>query len=219
MDPVSKPTLLHYNLLQLSLHTEIKEDRLGKFIFGLILGLLIPAVIGYCYFRFGYAPVATASSPMPFEKTMAKMALRARIQAEAPKKAPPIPKDESNLTQGATVYIQNCAFCHGLPNQKASMAAKGMFPNPPQLFEKDEMVTDDPVGVTYWKVSNGIRMTGMPGFGEMLNANQVWQVSLLLANADKLPAGTQAALQQSGTTPPAAVPASTQAPQQSHRKK
>jgi mono/diheme cytochrome c family protein len=165
-----------------------------KFLFGLILGLLIPAAAGYCYFRFGYAPVATSSAPMPFEKTMAKLALHARIQKEAPTKAPPMPADEPNLTQGATIYAENCAFCHGFPNQKASLAAKGMFPLPPQLFEKDEMVTDDPVGVTYWKVSNGIRMTGMPGFGEMLTPNQVWQVSQLLANADKLPAQTQAVL-------------------------
>jgi len=175
---------------------------LGKFIVGVILGLLIPAVIGYCYFRLGYAPIATSSAPMPFEKTMAKMALRAHIQKEAPTKAPPIPVDEANLTQGATLYAQNCSFCHGLPNQKSSLAAKGMFPIPPQLFEKDEMVTDDPVGTTYWKVSNGIRMTGMPAFGQSLNSNQVWQVSLMLANADKLPPGAQAAL---GT--PAAAPA------------
>jgi mono/diheme cytochrome c family protein len=169
-----------------------------KFIFGLIIGLLIPAVAGYCYFRFGYAPVATSSAPMPFEERMAKMALHARIQKEAPKKEAPFRADDANLTQGAAIYLENCAFCHGLPNQKATMAAKGMFPLPPQLFNKDEMVTDDPVGVTYWKVSNGIRMTGMPGFGEMLTPDQVWRVSMLLANADKLPAQTQAALVKSG---------------------
>jgi mono/diheme cytochrome c family protein len=174
-----------------------------KFLFGLIVGLLIPAAVGYCYFRFGFAPVATSSAPMPFEKTMAQMALRARIQKEAPTKAAPIPADEANLNQGATVYVENCSFCHGLPNQKATMAAKGMFPIPPQLFEKDDMVTDDPAGVTYWKVSNGIRMTGMPGFGEMLTPGQMWQVSLLLANADKLPPGTQAALSKPAVTPAA----------------
>ncbi|HEY6306501.1 MAG TPA: cytochrome c [Candidatus Angelobacter sp.] len=175
-----------------------------KFLLGLILGLLIPAVVGYCYFRFGYAPVATSSAPMPFEKSMAKMALHARIDKEAPKKDAPMPADEVNLTQGATVYAENCAFCHGLPNQKATMAAKGMFPLPPQLFEKDDMVNDDPAGETYWKVSNGIRMTGMPGFGEMLTPTQMWQVTLLLGHADKLPPSTQAVL-----TKPAAVPVST----------
>jgi thiosulfate dehydrogenase len=178
-----------------------------KFLLGLILGLLIPAGVAYCYFSFGYAPVATSSAPMPFEKTMARMALRARIQKEAPTKGAPIPADEANLTQGATVYVENCAFCHGLPGQKATMAAKGMFPLPPQLFEKDEMVTDDPVGVTYWKVSNGIRMTGMPGFGEMLTQPQMWQVSLMLTNADKLPASAQATLAK-----PASAAVETKAP-------
>lgn len=187
-----------------------------KFLFGLILGLLIPAAVAYGYFRFGFAPVATSSSPMPFETTMAHMALRARIQKEAPTKAAPIPADEANLTQGASVYVENCSFCHGLPNQKASLAAKGMFPLPPQLLEKDDMVTDDPVGVTYWKVANGIRMTGMPGFGEMLTPAQMWQVSLLLANADKLPPGTQAALTKPS---PAAAAEQTSAPATEKKKK
>jgi len=184
-----------------------------KFLFGLILGLLVPAVVGYCYFRFGYAPVATASAPMPFEKTAARMALKARIEKEAPNKDAPIPANELNLVQGANIYVVNCAFCHGLPGQKATMAAKGMFPLPPQLFNKEEMVTDDPVGETYWKVANGIRMTGMPGFGEMLTKDQVWQVSVLLKNADKLPPALQSAL-----APPAASP-TTAAPEPATKKK
>lgn len=183
-----------------------------RFILGVIIGLLIPAVVGYCYFRYGYAPVATASAPMPFEKTMAKMALRARIQKEAPKNVPLQPT-EQNLTEGAKLYVENCAFCHGWPNQPATAAAKGMFPLPPQLFTKDEMVTDDPVGVTYWKVKNGIRMTGMPGFGEMVPDTQIWQISLLLHEADKLPASTQAALTRPAM-PPSQTQNNTPAPQQ-----
>src|SRR5262249_18197911 len=172
-----------------------------KFLFGVILGLLIPGAVGYGYFRFGYAPVATSAPPMPFEKEMAQLALRARMEKEAPKKAAPFAADENNLAAGAVVYSENCAFCHGLPGQKPTTAAKGMFPLPPQLFEKDTMVTDDPAGATYWKVSNGIRMTGMPGFGEMLTPTQMWQVSLLLAKADKLPPPVQAALSKTAAAP------------------
>jgi mono/diheme cytochrome c family protein len=133
---------------------------------------------------------------MPFEKRLASMALHARVQAEAPKNSP-IQPDEPNLTAGAKVYMEDCAFCHGLPKQAAAPpAAKGMFPVPPQLFE--DMVTDDPVGETYWKVSNGIRLTGMPAFSKSLSDTQMWQVSLLMANADKLPDQTKAALKASG---------------------
>lgn len=36
---------------------------------------------------------------------------------------------------------------------------------------------------------NGIRLSGMPSFNSLLNETQMWQVSVLLANADKpLPA-------------------------------
>lgn len=174
----------------------------GVFIIGLILGLIILPICGYIYFRFGYAPVATAAPPMPFEKKMASMALRARINSEAPKNVP-IQPDEPNLTAGAKIYADNCSFCHGLPNQASDpAAAKGMFPPPPQLFNPDDMVTDDPPGVTYWKVDNGIRMTGMPSFSKSLSTNQIWQVSLLLASADKLPDQTKAALNPGPALPP-----------------
>ena len=71
-----------------------------------------------------------------------------------------------------------------------------MFPQPPQFFE-GHGVTDDPPGETYWKAKNGIRLTGMPGYGSSLSDQQLWQVSLLLAHADKLPASVQTALSTS----------------------
>ena len=171
-----------------------------RFLAGIIIGMLILPAIGYAYFRFGYAPVATAAPPMPFEKKMARMALHARIAAEAPKNTP-MQADPANLAAGAKIYVDDCAFCHGLPNQKdIPPAGKGMFPVPPQLFNQDEMVTDDPVGQTYWKVNNGIRMTGMPAFSKSLSPDQMWQVSLLLANADKLPDNVKSQLQPGAKT-------------------
>jgi thiosulfate dehydrogenase len=176
-----------------------------KFLLGLIIGLLLLPALGYLYFRFGYAPVATAAPPMPFETQMARMALQARIAAEAPKSAPMQP-DPANLAAGAKIYVDDCAFCHGLPHQQnVPPAGKGMFPVPPQLFNPDEMVTGDPVGQTYWKVANGIRLTGMPAFKKSLSTDQMWQVSWLLAHADKLPEPVKAALQPGAhtTIPPA----------------
>jgi mono/diheme cytochrome c family protein len=98
----------------------------------------------------------------------------------------PIPWDETNLTAGAQIYKQNCAVCHGLPAQDQTAIAKGMFPKPPKLLEGTG-VTDDPPQESYWKVENGIRLTGMPGFHDALSAQQMWQVSVMLANANKLP--------------------------------
>jgi mono/diheme cytochrome c family protein len=100
---------------------------------------------------------------------------------------------EPNLLIGATLYRNNCAVCHGLPGQETTSIAAGMFPKPPQLLH-GKGVTDDPVGETFWLVQNGIRLTGMPGFKASMSETQMWQVSQLLAQADKLPEGVRAEL-------------------------
>jgi mono/diheme cytochrome c family protein len=160
---------------------------------GFILGVVVTCVVAalgvYIYFSQGMAPVATSAQAMPFEKKLADMALKARVDKEAPNH-PPVAADENNLVAAADTYRQNCATCHGLPNQPETVFAKGMFPKPPQLF-RGHGVTDDPPGETYWKVANGIRLTGMPSFKPSLSETDMWQVTLLLANADKLPDSVQ----------------------------
>lgn len=158
------------------------------FILGIIFTLVCIAAGAYTYFSRGYAPVATSAQAMPFEKRLAKMALDAQIEKQAPKNVP-IQADEAAYTAGAAIYKMNCAVCHGLPGAPETPIAKGEFPRPPQLFKHG--VTDDPAGETYWKVANGIRLTGMPGFSQSLSETQMWQVSLLLKNAGKLPASVQ----------------------------
>jgi thiosulfate dehydrogenase len=176
---------------------------MGKFIFGLIVGMIaVPAVV-YLYFSTGMAPVATAAPPMPFEKTFARMALHAHLNKEIPMTVP-VQADEAAYTAGAQVYKDNCAVCHGVAGQPQSAIAKGMFPKPPKLMEGTG-VTDDPPGETYWKVAGGIRMSGMPGFDGSLSTTQMWQVSLLCANADKLPPSAKDILTAT-TAPPAAAP-------------
>ncbi len=161
-----------------------------KFMAGLILGLLILPLCGYLYLSSGRAPVATADPPLPFEESLAKMALRAR-EGNASSLKSPIAADEAALVAGAKTYRETCAVCHGLLNKSVGVIPKGMFPYPPQLLYGDGMVTDDPVGMTHWKVANGIRLSGMPAFGHALNDTQLWQVALLLSQADKLPPAAQ----------------------------
>lgn len=61
---------------------------------------------------------------------------------------------------------------------------------------KGHGVTDDPAGETYWKVANGIRLTGMPAYRDALSPTEMSQVSLLLANADKVSTQVRSALEQ-----------------------
>jgi thiosulfate dehydrogenase len=163
-----------------------------KFIAGLVLGLIIVPLGIYMYLTGSNAPVATTDSEMPLESFFAHKALNARIARDMPKIVP-VPTTEANYLAGAELYKQHCGVCHGLPLSPKSAIATGMYPDPPQLFQ-GKGVTDDETGETYWKIFNGIRLTGMPGFSKSLSETQMWQVAIVLANADKLPASAKAAL-------------------------
>lgn len=166
---------------------------MGKFILGVLVTVVVFTLGVYGYFALGLAPVATSAQAMPFERKLASMGLHSRVEKEMPKQPPQITMDEAAYTAAANIYKDNCAFCHGLPNQQRPPAATGMFPRPPQLF-RGHGVTDDEPGETYWKVANGIRLTGMPSYKPSLNEQQLWQVTMLLKNADKLPASAQQVL-------------------------
>jgi thiosulfate dehydrogenase len=165
-----------------------------KFIVGFVLGLMVIPVLTYCYFRFGYAPVATASSPIPFERKLASMGLHARIDKEYPRTAP-FQATDADLQQAAHLYRAHCALCHGVIDIPKSPTAKGMFPSPPELL-KGTGVTDDEAGETYWKVAHGIRLTGMPAYRDSLSDHDIWAISEMLAGANKLPGDVRQILQK-----------------------
>jgi cytochrome c1 len=186
-----------------------------RFIIGLVIGFLLIPVLFVLYVASGRMPVATADPPIPFEKILAEAGQFARIRKEAPK------RDVSGFTaadlaSGAEVYQKDCAVCHGLPQQPITSVAKGMFPPPPQLFTSKGEVVDDPPGVTYWRVKNGIRLTGMPGYHDALSEQQMWQVTALITRADNLPPEVLEALKPAPPpiliTAGAAVPESAPAP-------
>ncbi len=157
------------------------------FLFGVVLTLILVPSFVYVYFKYGHPPVAVADTPFPMEGQIVQVPLEARIDREFPRK-PGLAADPTNLEIGAHIYRQQCAACHGLYGRPSSFG-KTMYPSAPQLWEPHHNgvvgVSDDPPGETYWKVKNGIRLSGMPAFEHVLNETQMWQVSQLLAVADK----------------------------------
>ncbi len=159
-----------------------------NFLLGIAVGIAAVLVAEFLFFTQGGMPVSARNGqPMPLERFVTGRALQVATGQDA-KRPSPIPADAPNLLAGAKVYRENCALCHGAPGAAPrSPVAQGMFPRPPKLMPPDKGVSDDPVGETYWKVKNGIRLTGMPGFEGALTDTELWQVSLLLLKSDQLP--------------------------------
>lgn len=158
-----------------------------RMLLGIVVGLALVPVLGYIWFTKGNPPVAVADPPLPFERVITHIPLHARINRDMPKTVP-IAADEATFVAGAHIYREQCAFCHGVSGSPSAVG-EHMFPHVPQLWEKHHDgvvgVSDDPAGETYWKVANGIRLTGMPAYDHILTETEMWQVSVLLANADK----------------------------------
>jgi len=159
----------------------------ARFLLGFLCALLLAALSLAAYLKFGPLPVAVADKPFPFEKAIVHLPFNARIDREI--KSPPFGTSEDAFEAGAHVYKSECASCRGTPGRDVPFA-KYMYPVAPQLWKKHARnnvvgVSDDDPGETYWKVANGIRLTGMPSYQHVLSETQMWQVSLLLKNADQ----------------------------------
>ena len=168
-----------------------------RFFVGILFGIVLTALGMAAYLHFGNVPVAVSDTGWKLERLLAHSALDRRIESELVKQ-PPLAADAAAFQSAAPVYVQKCAFCHGTPDHP-SMMDKAEFPRAPQLFEKHRDgivgVTDDEPGETYWKIKNGIRLSGMPSYKDDLTDTQMWQVAQMLANADKLPPSVMQQLQ------------------------
>ena len=80
-----------------------------------------------------------------------------------------------------------CANCHGAPGVDWAKFAEGLNPSPPDL---KETAAARPPAEIFWIVKNGIRMTGMPGFGGLgAEDAEFWAIA---AFVKKLPDVTEA---------------------------
>lgn len=164
---------------------------MNRFWLGIVLGfvcalVLLPLTV--CgWVLAGRMPVAVADRPLPRELWLQQLALKLRIHRES--HPAPISADEDSLIAGAHVYHEKCALCHGTHHKPVAFASQ-LQPAATPLWEKRSLgatvgVSDQTPETINWKVANGIRLSGMPAFKSMLTETEIWQVSMLLANADK----------------------------------
>ena len=167
---------------------------------GVVLGVALTigvALIGaYSLVQSGLIPANADAKPGWLETWMARTSLDATLSREAPKDQNPVALTDQDLLEGVHLFAKNCAVCHGSAKGDASASpiAKGLYQKPPQLAT--DGVEDDPEGVSFWMIKHGIRLTGMPSFGDSLSDRQIWTLALFLKHMDKLPPAVQQTWQQ-----------------------
>ncbi|MGI8857682.1 MAG: copper resistance protein CopC [Thermomicrobiales bacterium] len=82
-------------------------------------------------------------------------------------RANPVPATQDVLTQGAALYAQNCAVCHGVAGEGNSKPGTQLTAATGQRY------TD---GDLYWLLTNGVAGKGMPPYNTRLSPTERWQV-------------------------------------------
>lgn len=165
---------------------------LKGFIFGVLAVIVVGVAVAYVGITQGLLIPANADAkPSKMERWAASRSLDATIAREMPAQTNPVPATNVSYLAAIKLYGENCSVCHGVPDERASAIAIGLYQHAPQLARHG--VEDDPDGETFWKIKHGIRMTGMPAFTKALSDDQIWTLALFLKHMDKLPPGPQRA--------------------------
>ena len=179
---------------------------LKGFMLGIVATVVMLLVAGYVGVTQGLLIPANADAqPSRMERWMASRSLSATIDREMPTQPNPVSATDANFEAGIKLYAENCAACHGVPSERPSTIAIGLYQHAPQLAKHG--VEDDPEGETFWKIKHGIRLTGMPSFTRTLSDTQIWTLALFLKHMDSLQPGPKR-VWQATKTPVALAPLS-----------
>jgi len=130
---------------------------------------------------FVWSGIYNVSTTEPHWKVTAWLLEEARdrsISAHSKGIAAPALKEENLIGNGLGHYHATCRKCHGAPGYPPDEFAEGLYPSPPHLTSKEIQEFSD--AELYWIVKNGIKMTGMPGFGVTHEENELWGIVAFL---------------------------------------
>ncbi|MGN6817955.1 MAG: c-type cytochrome [Sphingomonas sp.] len=96
---------------------------------------------------------------------------------------PRLPLTRDTLLAGAREYEAHCVVCHGGPGVARAPWVSGMLPTPPYLIDASSRWSHAEL---YNLVHDGVKMTGMPAWGEVESDRKVAEVVAFLEIMPKL---------------------------------
>jgi putative copper resistance protein D len=94
----------------------------------------------------------------------------------------PVPYTAASIARGAPLYREHCTACHGAYGYGDGPAAAALAVRPPNLTEH---LSHHREGDLFWWLQHGIAGTPMPGFGDRIGDDRLWDlINFLRAQAD-----------------------------------
>lgn len=170
-----------------------------NFAWGILVTLVVLTFGGWLYLKFGYADLRASVAPSGFESELATTAVNDSVARHAPAQQNPVPATEANQLDGARLYRDKCADCHGRPDNPASDYGLSFYPRAPQFMTAPPLL---PENQSFYIIKYGVRRSAMPAWGNIMADREMWQVVTFLRHLGNLPPSVEQELHKpAGSNP------------------
>lgn len=151
----------------------------------LLLAALLLALGAVAFIYSGIYDVS-ASTPHGAVSTWAmETTMHSSVERRAGQIEVPDLSDESLVLAGVNDFDEMCVQCHGAPGREPAAVGQGLNPPAPDLAESAKEMS---AAELFWVTKHGIKMTGMPAWGNTHDDDSLWPVVTLITALPELDA-------------------------------
>jgi mono/diheme cytochrome c family protein len=130
---------------------------------GAIALALLIAIGSFLFLKTGANGFSARSPPSLIEVVAARQARGMAMPASAKAVSNPVVKSHEVLSEAMAHWADHCAGCHGNDGSGQVDLGRQMYPPAPDMRKAGTQDLTD--GELFYVIENGIRLTGMPGWG------------------------------------------------------
>jgi mono/diheme cytochrome c family protein len=154
----------------------------------LVLLAIVAIATGYgiTLVRRGFSARRT---PSAIEKFAATTARHMAVPSNYRQLHNPFPASLETVRAGMEHFADHCATCHSNDGSGDTLIGKGLYPKPPDMRTAETQDKSD--GALYYTIENGVRLSGMPAFGEEHAVGEdadTWKLVLFIRHLPNLTA-------------------------------
>jgi len=126
-----------------------------------VASAVVIGAVGVWYFV--SSGVSAKEQPGAVEEFLATRVRNMAIARRAKSLTNPVEYSGAVIAEGRAHFADHCAVCHGNDGSGNTDMGRGMWPKVPDMrLAKTQNLTD---GELFWIIENGVRFTGVPGWG------------------------------------------------------
>ncbi len=156
-----------------------------RFLAGIVFSICVIIIIGLITIYSGWYNVSAANKPSGIENWLLGTTMDNSVEKHAENIVVPDLKSPDKIKEGFAHYDDMCKDCHGSPEKTESDLSKGLNPPAPDLSESAKDLSPEEI---FWVTKNGVKMTGMPAWGNTHSDEKIWTI---VAFIEKLPGMTR----------------------------